>query len=89
MSSELSLSERRVLRLLTAIRYPIGYFGLVARLELQRKPLREHLLVILERLEGLALITCQPALGHRSTVYAITDAGRELLEREYPLHEPH
>lgn len=83
MTPELTPSEARVLKLLARIDHPVGYFGLVARLEIRKRLLKQHLAEVLQNLADLGLIDYQPTPGYRFGAYALTAAGRALLEAEF------
>ncbi len=80
---ELSVSELLVLRLLAAIPRPLGYFGLVARLELDERRLQSHLLPILDRLCATELVALERLPGYRIGAYSITERGRTFLREEF------
>lgn len=83
MTPELSSSELQVLKLLARIQHPAGYFGIVARLELRKRVLKEHLGVVLETLVASGLVSYESAPGHRLGVYRISVAGYTLLAQEF------
>jgi hypothetical protein len=87
MDSELRDSEIRVLKVLGRIRHPVGYFGIVARLELRKRVLKEHLAGVLDSLVERGLAEFQPAPGHRLGAYQLTAAGRDWLDAEFAARE--
>ncbi|HYF61793.1 MAG TPA: hypothetical protein VD886_03200 [Herpetosiphonaceae bacterium] len=87
MDSELRDSEIRVLKVLGRIRHPVGYFGIVARLELRKRVLKEHLAGVLDSLVGRGLAEFQPMPGHRFGAYRLTEAGQEWLDAEFAARE--
>ncbi len=84
MTIELTASQLRVLKILSRITHPIGYFGIVARLELRKRVLTEHLATALEALAACGLVKFTPAPGHRFGAYCITAAGTQWLSQELP-----
>jgi hypothetical protein len=86
MNHELTSSQLRVLKILSRIKHPIGYFGIMARLELRKRVLHEHLATVLETLTAYGLVDDTPAPGHRFGTYCISAAGRQWLSQE--LEEP-
>ncbi len=83
MIIELTSSQLRVLTILSRITHPIGYFGIVARLELRKRVLHEHLATVLEALTACGLVDYTPAPGHRFGTYAISAAGTAWLSQEH------
>jgi len=87
MDSELRDSEIRVLKVLGRIRHPVGYFGIVARLELRKRVLKEHLAGVLDSLVERGLAEFQPAPGYRFGAYQLTAAGQAWLDAEFAARE--
>jgi len=83
MNHDLASSQLRVLTILSRIKHPIGYFGIVARLELRKRVLHEHLATVLEALTACGLVEHTPAPGYRFGTYAISAAGTAWLSQEH------
>lgn len=78
----LTPSQIRVLQTLQRINHPAGYWAIVARLELRKRLLKEHLVAVLDALVACGLVAYAPAPGYQFGSYWLTEAGEAWLAQE-------